>query len=207
MARKRGSGGGGGGNVEVSGGGKEKEKRIAIHPRDPHLCAYAFKVRERDHGWNFIQREHCMHAVMMYLILLHACYPSNPFQVTYDRQRGLIVFLRVYSGTLHAKETLQNSTRDARERPLQLLEVRADDLTPVERVGAGHTVAAVGLKETYTGDTLVAFKVRREGMAGRKERRGVDLSDHQPHTYPPANRAPCTAPRSTAFPSRRPSSR
>lgn len=79
--------------------------------------------------------------------------------MTHDRQRGLVVFLRVYAGTLHAKEPLQNSTRDARERPLQLLEVRADDLTPVERVGAGQTVAAVGLKETYTGDTLVAFKV------------------------------------------------
>ncbi len=96
-------------------------KKLAIDPRDPTLCAYAFKV-------------------------------------THDRQRGLIVFLRIYSGTLHAKEHLQNSTREVKERPLQLLEVRADDLTPVESVGAGHTVAAIGLKGTYTGDTLVTYK-------------------------------------------------
>lgn len=127
---------------------------------------------------------------------MHATRPPPFNQVTHNRQRGLIVFLRVYAGTLHAKETLQNSTRDARERPLQLLEVRADDLTPVDRVGAGHTVAAVGLKETYTGDTLVAFKVRRkrgrEGhlLAGRNERRGVDLSHHQPHTHPSREQGP-----------------
>lgn len=84
---------------------------------------------------------------------------NSTLQVTHDRQRGLIVFLRVYSGTLHGKEPLHNSTRNAKERPLQLLEVRADDLTPVERAGSGQTVAAVGLKETYTGDTLVAYKV------------------------------------------------
>ena len=45
-------------------------------------------------------------------------------QVTHDRQRGLITFLRIYSGTLHAKENLQNCTRGLKERPLQLLEVR-----------------------------------------------------------------------------------
>lgn len=90
--------------------------------------------------------------------------PTDPnlcayaFKVTHDRQRGLVVFLRLYSGTLYAKENIQNSTRDIRERPLQLLEVRADDLSPVDKVGAGHTIAVVGLKNTYTGDTLVAYK-------------------------------------------------
>lgn len=46
-----------------------------------------------------------------------------PPQVVHDRQRGLLVFLRVYSGQLHAKDLLYNSTRDHKERPLQLLEV------------------------------------------------------------------------------------
>ncbi len=94
------------------------------------------------------------------MVVLSFVLPPPP-QVTHDRQRGLVVFLRVYAGTLHAKEPLQNSTRDVKERPLQLLEVRADELAPVERVGSGHTVAAVGLKGTYTGDTLVAYKVGR----------------------------------------------
>jgi len=96
-------------------------KKFVIHPQDPNLCAYAFKV-------------------------------------THHPQRGLIVYCRVYSGTLHAKENLQNSTRDVRERPLRLMEVRAGDLSPVERVGAGQIVAVIGLKGTFTGDTLVAYK-------------------------------------------------
>lgn len=44
-----------------------------------------------------------------------------PPQVVHDRQRGLLVFLRVYSGQLHAKDLLYNSTRDHKQRPLQLL--------------------------------------------------------------------------------------
>ena len=50
--------------------------------------------------------------------------PETDPQVTHDRQRGLVVFLRIYSGTLYAKENLHNATRDCKERPLQLLEVR-----------------------------------------------------------------------------------
>ncbi|CAK4146429.1 unnamed protein product [Aphanomyces euteiches] len=78
------------------------------------------------------------------------------FKVKHDRQRGPIVFFRVYSGTLHAKAQLFNTTRQAKERLTRLLLVAADDADEVEEIRAGNIGAAVGLKNTFTGDTLVA---------------------------------------------------
>lgn len=47
--------------------------------------------------------------------------PPAKKKVTHDRQRGLLSFFRVYSGTLEAKQPLYNSTRGEEERPLQVL--------------------------------------------------------------------------------------
>lgn len=55
--------------------------------------------------------------------------------------------------------------------------MRADDLLPVEGVGSGQTIAAVGLKETYTGDTLVATKVISSHYHRRKKRPGEAKGD------------------------------
>ncbi|OQR85247.1 elongation factor G [Achlya hypogyna] len=78
------------------------------------------------------------------------------FKVKHDRQRGPIVFFRVYSGTLNAKAQLLNTTRNAKERITRLMQVAADDADEVELITAGNIGAAVGLKNTYTGDTLIA---------------------------------------------------
>ncbi|ETV77070.1 translation elongation factor G, variant 1 [Aphanomyces astaci] len=78
------------------------------------------------------------------------------FKVKHDRQRGPIVFFRVYSGTLHAKAQLLNTTRNTKERLTRLMLVAADDSDEVDQIQAGHIGAAVGLKHTFTGDTLVA---------------------------------------------------
>ncbi|ETV93608.1 translation elongation factor G, variant [Aphanomyces invadans] len=78
------------------------------------------------------------------------------FKVKHDRQRGPIVFFRVYSGTLHAKAQLYNTTRNVKERLTRLMLVAADDADEVDEIKAGNIGAAVGLKNTYTGDTLVA---------------------------------------------------
>lgn len=96
------------------------------------------------------------------LIARHAS-PHEPltalaFKVKHDRQRGLVVFFRVYSGVLHAKAQLVNTTRQAKERITRLMRVAADDSDEVELISAGNIGAAVGLKNTYTGDTLVAAK-------------------------------------------------
>lgn len=80
------------------------------------------------------------------------------FKVKHDRQRGLVVFFRVYSGVLHARSQLFNTTRHAKERITRLMLVAADDSDEVEAITTGNIGAAVGLKNTYTGDTIVAAK-------------------------------------------------
>ncbi|KAF1782368.1 P-loop containing nucleoside triphosphate hydrolase [Phytophthora cactorum] len=74
-------------------------------------------------------------------------------------QRGLVVFFRVYSGVLNAKSQLINASRGGtKERLTRLMHVAADDQEAVEFISAGHIGAAVGLKHTFTGDTLVSAK-------------------------------------------------
>ncbi|CEG49300.1 translation elongation factor g [Plasmopara halstedii] len=81
------------------------------------------------------------------------------FKVQHDRQRGLVVFFRVYSGVLNAKSQLINVSRGGiKERLTRLMHVAADDEEAVEFLSAGHIGAAVGLKHTFTGDTLVSAK-------------------------------------------------
>ena len=78
------------------------------------------------------------------------------FKVVHDPQRGPLVYVRIYSGQLTAKQTLTNSTRQQRERINQLLKVSADDLDMIASSGAGTVCCLVGLKHTVTGDTLLA---------------------------------------------------
>lgn len=80
------------------------------------------------------------------------------FKVKHDRQRGPVVFFRVYSGVLHANAQLFNTTRQAKERLTRLMRVAADDSDEVTLIGTGNIGAAVGLKNTFTGDTLISAK-------------------------------------------------
>jgi elongation factor G len=77
------------------------------------------------------------------------------FKVVYDEARGPLVFARVYSGTLPARQVLHNSTRNIKERASQILRVSADDLEHIDGIGAGEVACIVGLKKTLSGDTLV----------------------------------------------------
>ncbi|KAF1322920.1 Translation elongation factor g, partial [Globisporangium splendens] len=90
--------------------------------------------------------------------LPHEPLTALAFKVKHDRQRGLVVFFRVYSGVLHAKSQLFNTTRQAKERITRLMLVAADDANEVEEISAGNIGAAVGLKNTFTGDTIIAAK-------------------------------------------------
>eukprot|EP00946_MAST-07B_sp_MAST-7B-sp1_P005412 g5412.t1 len=79
------------------------------------------------------------------------------FKVQHDPQRGDVVFVRVYSGTLRAKDRLLNTTlgmKSKTERAMRLLNVRADSVDEIESIQAGHIGAIVGLKSTRSGDTL-----------------------------------------------------
>jgi elongation factor G len=78
------------------------------------------------------------------------------FKVMTDPFVGKLTFLRVYSGKLAAGSYVQNSTKGKRERISRLVQLQADQRTDVQESYAGDIVAAVGLKDTTTGDTLCA---------------------------------------------------
>ncbi len=78
------------------------------------------------------------------------------FKVMNDPFVGKLTFLRVYSGKLTAGSYVQNSTKNKRERISRLVRLQADERTDVQEAYAGDIVAAVGLKDTSTGDTLCA---------------------------------------------------
>ena len=76
------------------------------------------------------------------------------FKIITDPYVGVLTFFRVYSGTVTAGSTVLNSTRGKKERIGRVVRMHADKREEVKEVGAGDIGAAVGLKETITGDTL-----------------------------------------------------
>ncbi|MBL0187564.1 MAG: elongation factor G [Candidatus Obscuribacter sp.] len=78
------------------------------------------------------------------------------FKVMNDPFVGKLTFIRVYSGRLAAGSYVLNSTKGKRERISRLVQLQADNRTDVDEAFAGDIVAAVGLKDTTTGDTLSA---------------------------------------------------
>ena len=76
------------------------------------------------------------------------------FKVMVDPFVGRLNFLRVYSGRLAAGSYVMNTTKGRRERISRLVRLQADERTDVQEAFAGDIVAAVGLKDTTTGDTL-----------------------------------------------------
>ncbi len=76
------------------------------------------------------------------------------FKIITDPYVGVLTFFRVYSGAVTAGSTVLNSTRGKKERIGRVVRMHADKREEVKEVGAGDIGAAVGLKETITGDTL-----------------------------------------------------
>jgi elongation factor G len=76
------------------------------------------------------------------------------FKIATDPFVGKLAFFRVYSGTLKSGSYVYNSTRGKRERIGRILRMHANHREEVEEVYAGDIAAAVGLRETATGDTL-----------------------------------------------------
>ncbi|KNX36367.1 elongation factor G [Luteipulveratus halotolerans] len=67
---------------------------------------------------------------------------------------GTLTFIRVYSGRIAAGSAVVNSTKGKKERVGKLFQMHANKENPVEEAVAGHIYAAIGLKDTTTGDTL-----------------------------------------------------
>src|SRR5690625_3461494 len=76
------------------------------------------------------------------------------FKVMTDPYVGKLTFFRVYSGTLDAGSYVKNSVKDKRERVGRILQMHANSREEIKTVYAGEIAAAVGLKDTSTGDTL-----------------------------------------------------
>jgi elongation factor G len=80
------------------------------------------------------------------------------FKVVADPFVGQLTYLRVYSGMLNAGSTVLNSTKGTKERIGRILKMHANKREELKEVRAGDIVAAVGLKNTLTGDTLCDMK-------------------------------------------------
>ena len=76
------------------------------------------------------------------------------FKIATDPFVGKLCYFRVYSGTVNAGTTVYNSVKDSRERLGRILQMHANHREDIETVYAGDIAAAVGLKNTTTGDTL-----------------------------------------------------
>ena len=83
-----------------------------------------------------------------------APFSALAFKIMTDPYVGRLSFFRVYSGTLETGKTVMNSTKGQRERVGRILQMHANHREDLQQVWSGDIAAAVGLKNTTTGDTL-----------------------------------------------------
>uniref|UniRef100_A0A3Q1I6A4 Elongation factor G2 n=1 Tax=Anabas testudineus TaxID=64144 RepID=A0A3Q1I6A4_ANATE len=91
------------------------------------------------------------------------------FKVLHDKQRGPLVFLRIYSGTLKPQTAVHNINRNSTERMSRLLVPFADQHVEIPSMTAGNIALTVGLKQTVTGDTIVSSKASAAAAARRAQ--------------------------------------
>ncbi|MCI8285719.1 MAG: elongation factor G, partial [Firmicutes bacterium] len=84
----------------------------------------------------------------------NASFAALAFKIMADPFVGKLAFFRVYSGTLDSGSYVYNSTKGKKERIGRILQMHANKREEIEKVYAGDIAAAVGLKDTTTGDTL-----------------------------------------------------
>ncbi len=85
-----------------------------------------------------------------------APFSSLAFKIITDPFVGALTFFRVYSGTLSGGDTVLNSVKGKKERIGRILQMHSNNREEIKEVLAGDIAAAVGLKDTSTGDTLCA---------------------------------------------------
>jgi elongation factor G len=78
------------------------------------------------------------------------------FKIMSDPHLGKLTYIRLYSGFLATGTQVLNSTKGRKERIGKIYQMHANKRQEIDRVGAGHIVAVMGLKDTTTGDTLSA---------------------------------------------------
>ena len=85
-----------------------------------------------------------------------APFSSLAFKIMTDPFVGALTFFRVYSGVLNGGDTVLNSVKNKKERIGRILQMHSNNREEIKEVLAGDIAAAVGLKDTTTGDTLCA---------------------------------------------------
>ena len=90
----------------------------------------------------------------------NAPFAALAFKVMTDPYVGKLTYFRVYSGTLQSGSYVLNSTKNKRERIGRVLQMHANHREEIQEVYAGDIAAAVGLKDTGTGDTLCDDKAK-----------------------------------------------
>jgi elongation factor G len=83
-----------------------------------------------------------------------APFAALAFKILTDPYVGQLTFVRVYSGLMESGSYVYNATRNKKERLARILRMHANKREEIPVLGAGDIAAAVGLRETYTGDTL-----------------------------------------------------
>ncbi|MFN8670661.1 MAG: elongation factor G [Candidatus Sericytochromatia bacterium] len=83
-----------------------------------------------------------------------APFSALAFKILSDPFIGRLTFIRVYSGTLKAGSYVMNVTKGKKERISRLVQMRANDRLEIDEVRAGDIAAAIGLKDSITGDSL-----------------------------------------------------
>lgn len=120
-------------------------------------------------------------AITMYLPAPHECHHdflpwygddmcALAFKVLHDRQRGPLVFVRIYSGTMKPQSSVHNVSKNCTERMSRLLLPFADQHIEIPSLTAGNIALTVGLKQTATGDTLASSKSAAIAAARRAGR-------------------------------------
>ena len=84
----------------------------------------------------------------------NAPFAALVFKIMSDPYVGKLSFFRIYSGSLHSGSYVLNSNKGNRERIGRLLQMHANNRKDVKSAYAGDIIAAVGLKKTFTGDTI-----------------------------------------------------
>ncbi|KAH5762850.1 hypothetical protein HBI16_174720 [Parastagonospora nodorum] len=111
---------------------------------------------------------------------LQAC--ALAFKVVNDVKRGVLVYVRVYSGSIDKGSTLYNTNLHVAERAPRLLKMMANDAVEVDSVAAGQIGVITGLKHARTGDTLLVYRGLQ--MKGAPPG-GLDTLQLRPINVPP----------------------
>ncbi|XP_003740372.1 ribosome-releasing factor 2, mitochondrial [Galendromus occidentalis] len=91
------------------------------------------------------------------------------FKILHTKLKGPLTFIRVYSGSLQPGKKIFIMNRDISEKCGELLEANADEYVPIKKAEAGCIVAVSGLKETFTGDTLVGSQSEASSANNKAE--------------------------------------